>query len=95
MTHASLADVRLKALVADVRRNMLEKAPPRIATLPVNGEFEDTEEIKRLEREQERVFSNLVDKVKDLELEVTSAKGREQEAQKLVEELAKERAKER
>jgi hypothetical protein len=96
MNHASLADVRLKSLIADVRTRLLEKAPPRITQITTDSQgSDDQEELNRMERERQKTLSDLVDRVKDLEVEVVCARGREEEAQKLVEEFAKERAQER
>lgn len=47
------------------------------------------EERKRVEREAERILSHLGERVKDLELEVSCAQAREDEAKKLVEEYAR------
>jgi hypothetical protein len=47
------------------------------------------EEKKRVEREAERILSHLGERVKDLELEVSCAQAREDEAKKLVEEYAR------
>lgn len=50
---------------------------------------EEIEEKKRVEREAERILSDLGERVKDLELEVSCAQAREDEAKKLVEEYAR------
>jgi len=53
------------------------------------------EEQKRIEREQERIRVELEEKVKDLQVEIACVIAREEEAQRLVEELAKQQAAER
>lgn len=57
--------------------------------------MEDLEERKRLEREQERIKIELEEKVKDLEVEIACVRAKEEEAQRLVDELAKQQAQER
>jgi dihydrodipicolinate reductase len=50
---------------------------------------EEVEAKKRAEREEEKRRMDLEDRVKDLEVEVVCARGREEEARKAMEEFAK------
>ena len=50
---------------------------------------EEVEEKKRIEREAGRLLAHLEERVKDLELEASCAKAREDAANKLVEEYAR------
>ena len=52
----------------------------------------DREERQRETREKERARMELEEKIKDLEVEVTCAKAREEKANQLVDELAKMQA---
>lgn len=69
----------------------MDRTPPKPLSGPLTAplSFEDEEERKRSEREQEKSRRDLEDRVKDLEVEVTCAMAREEEAKKLVEELAR------
>jgi hypothetical protein len=74
----------------EVRAKM--NAPPVARPDDGNNEAvseEELEEKKRIEREAERILSELSERVKDLELEVNCARAREDEAKKLVEEYAR------
>ena len=98
--HPTIADSRLKTLIAEVRQKLTEGIPKRVVEQQgaegVAAETEEEiEERKRLEREQERMRVELEEKVKDLEVEITCVRAREEEAQRLVEELAKQQAAER
>jgi len=98
--HPTIADARLKTLVAQVRQKLTEGVPKRVfeqagAEATAAETDEEAEERKRLEREQERMRVELEEKVKDLEVEITCVRAREEEAQRLVEELAKQQAAER
>lgn len=90
-SHPSLADAHLKLLIEDIRTKLYTPPRPR----PVlEGEMaclseEELEEKKRIEREAGRILAHLEERVKDLEVEVSCAKSREDEANKLVEEYAR------
>jgi hypothetical protein len=68
-------------------------APPAVRNaeegLDNTATEEELEEKKRVDREAERILSELSERVKDLELEVNCAQAREDEAKKLVEEYAR------
>jgi hypothetical protein len=86
--HPTIADAKLKALVADVRRKLLSDAPRSIAQATSDGMPPlDSEEVKRQERERSREKQELENRVKDLEVEVVCAQAREEEAKKLVDEM--------
>lgn len=85
--HPSIADIKLKRLLEDVRERLMEgPAPSTVAT-----EEEDPEAAAR-ERERQRREADLRDRVKDLEVEVGIARAKEEEAQKVVEEMARTNA---
>jgi hypothetical protein len=96
--HPTIADAKLKGLIAEVRKKLTAGAPKR-STSDVEGTGPrpepDVEEQKRIEREQERIRVELEEKVKDLQVEIACVMAREEEAQRLVEELAKQQAAER
>lgn len=96
--HPTIADAKLKSLIADVRKKLTEGAPKR-STQDAEGAGErvetDLDEQKRIEREHERIRVELEEKVKDLQVEIACVIAREEEAQRLVEELAKQQAAER
>lgn len=90
-SHPSLADAHLKMLINETRTKMRTPSPPRPI---INGETsdlteEELEEKKRIEREAGRLLAHLEERVKDLEVEASCAKAREDEANKLVEEYAR------
>ena len=98
--HPTIADSKLKALIADVRKKLVEGVPKRVADASgapavVEETPEEVEERKRLERETERIRTELEEKVKDLEVEITCVRAREEEAQRLVDEMARQQAQER
>jgi hypothetical protein len=84
-----LADSHLRSLISEIRTKI--NAPPivRPEEVPERLSEEEQEEKKRIEREAERILSELGERVKDLELEVSCAQAREDEAKKLVEEYAR------
>lgn len=85
-------------MIAQVRQKLVEGPVKReIDVSDENGlaEMEDPEERKRWEREQERMRTELEEKVKDLEVEIACVRAKEEEAQKLVDELARQHARER
>ena len=88
-SHPTLADSHLKSLISELRAKI--NAPPvhRVEELSEEQTEEELEEKKRAEREAERILSVLGERVKDLELEVSCAQAREDEAKKLVEEYAR------
>jgi hypothetical protein len=90
-SHPTLADAHLKSLISEIRAKI--NAPPvhrvRVDELSESMSEEGLEEKKRVEREAERILSELSERVKDLELEVNCAQAREDEAKKLVEEYAR------
>ena len=90
----------MKALIAEIRKKLTEGVPKRIleqpgVETPAAETEEEAEERKRLEREQERMRVELEERVKDLEVEITCVRAREEEAQRLVEELARQQAEDR
>lgn len=86
--HPSIADIKLKRMLEDVRDRL--SAGPVHATRKEEEE-EDPEAAAR-ERERQRMEADLRDRVKDLEVEVGIARAKEQEAQKVVEEMARQNA---
>ena len=90
-SHPSLADAHLKMLINEIRTKMYTPPPP----CPIiDGETsnlteEEVEEKKRIEREAVRLLAQLEERVKDLEVEASCARAREEEANKLVEEYAR------
>jgi hypothetical protein len=88
-SHPTLADTHLKSLISELRTKI--NAPPvhRHEEVIEGLSEEEMEEKKRVEREAERILSHLGERVKDLELEVSCAQAREDEAKKLVEEYAR------
>ncbi|EJT50384.1 hypothetical protein A1Q1_00362 [Trichosporon asahii var. asahii CBS 2479] len=85
--HPSIADIKLKRLLEDVRERLMEGPAPSA----VVAEEEDPEAAAR-ERERQRREADLRDRVKDLEVEVGIARAKEEEAQKVVEEMARTNA---
>ena len=90
--HSTFADARLKGLIADLKKKLFEgvSLPAQIGIDGVQAE--DEEERKRIWREQEHERLELQDRIKDLEVEVTCARTREVESQKVAEELARQQA---
>ncbi len=93
-SHPSIADTRLRALVAEVRQKFADRSPPKssIGDGVTTLQIEDEEKRKKVEREQDKCRRELEERVKDLEVEVTCAKAREDEAKRLVEEFARVQA---
>ncbi|WVR05359.1 hypothetical protein IAU60_002373 [Kwoniella sp. DSM 27419] len=91
-SHPSIANARLQALIADVRAKMTEGVPqfvPENSGGIVGLTPEEIEEQKRVDREQEKVRRDLEDRIKDMEVELVCAKQREEEAGRVVEEMAR------
>lgn len=90
-THPAIADARLRALVADTRAALTAHVPVlmRDGSGSTASEAEVIEAQKRQERERVKMESELRDRVKDLEVELAISKGKEEEALKVVEEMAK------
>ncbi|ORY28317.1 Afadin and alpha-actinin-binding-domain-containing protein [Naematelia encephala] len=91
-SHPSIADTRFKALIAQVRTRLAERAPapkPAASGVEAAASEEEIQARKKAQREEERIKQDLEDRVKDLEVEVTCAQAREQEAKRLVEEFSK------
>lgn len=98
--HPTIADARLKSLIAEVRKKLTEGVVRRVIDVAAPdgqaGEApEEVEERKRAAREAEKMKVELEEKVKDLEVEITCVRAREEEAQRLVEEMATQQAQER
>ena len=89
--HPMIADTRLKALVADVRAALTAGVSPimRDGTGVSELEADMAEEAKRAERAREREMAALRDQVKDLEVELQIAAAKNEEANKVVEQMAK------
>lgn len=89
--HPSIADARLKALVADVRTALTAEISPimRDGNGVTEAEAEEAEEARRLERVRERELADLRDRVKDLEVELQIAAAKNEEANRVVEQMAK------
>ncbi|BEI81682.1 hypothetical protein CcaverHIS002_0208420 [Cutaneotrichosporon cavernicola] len=82
-SHPAIADAKLRALVGDVRANL---------TSPVIQVAEDETELAeraRAERERLKAEADLRDRVKDLEVEIAIVRGREEEARRVADEVAK------
>lgn len=90
-SHPAIADARLKALIADVRVGLTTEVSPlmRDGSGATEAEAEEQEAAAKRERERQRAESDLRDRVKDLEVEIAIARGKEQEANKVIEEMAK------
>jgi hypothetical protein len=77
-------------LIADVRHRIVDPQPiVRAKPLLAVIEKVDDEEQRASEREREGIQRDLQDRVKDLEMEIECAQGREEAARRLVEEYAK------
>ncbi|WVF71962.1 hypothetical protein IAT40_006772 [Kwoniella sp. CBS 6097] len=90
-SHPSIANVRLQLLIADVRQRLTDGVPqysPHNQGI-IGPSPEEIEEQKRVEREQEKVRRDLEDRVKDLEVDIVCARQREEEAGRVVEEMAR------
>jgi len=94
-SHPSLADARLRSLISQVQTKLADKTPRQVVvasgSVP-NSTEEDLEIQKQAERETARGRQDLEDRVKDLEVEVTCARAKEQEAKRLAEQFAREHA---
>jgi hypothetical protein len=86
-----IADTRLKALVADVRAALTADISPilRDGNGVTEEEAEMAEEARRADRARDRDLADLRDKVKDLEVELGIAAAKNDEANKVVEQMAK------
>ena len=95
-SHPTIADARLKSIIADVRKKLTEGVVR--VTVPSEGPVQgtetevDTEEKKRAEREAEKYRTQLEERVKDLQVEITCALAREEEGKKVVEHFTKAQA---
>lgn len=89
--HPQIADAKLRALVGDVRAALTSGVSPpmRDGSGETEAEAAEAEAQRRAARERERIESDLRDRVKDLEVEIAIVQGREAEARKAVEEMAK------
>ncbi|WWC60878.1 uncharacterized protein I303_103454 [Kwoniella dejecticola CBS 10117] len=89
-SHPTMANTRLQSIIAEIRAKLVENAPPPV---PSNGIYgptpEEIEETKRSEREQEKLKRDLEDTIKDLQVELVCARKKEEEASKVVEEMAR------
>lgn len=90
-THPAIADARLRALVADTRAALTVDQPVlmRDGSGATEAEAEVLEAQRRAERERARLESELRDRVKDLEVELAISRGKEEEALKIVDQMAK------
>ncbi|KAL1411024.1 hypothetical protein Q8F55_001969 [Vanrija albida] len=89
--HPQIADARLRALVGDVHAALTSGVSPpmRDGSGDTEAEAAEAEAARRATRERERIESDLRDRVKDLEVEIAIVQGREAEAKKAVEEMAR------
>ncbi|TXT13634.1 hypothetical protein VHUM_01001 [Vanrija humicola] len=89
--HPRIADAKLRALVGDVHAALVSGVSPpmRDGSGETEAEAEEAEARRRAARERERIEADLRDRVKDLEVEIAIVQGREAEAKKVVEEMAK------
>jgi hypothetical protein len=89
--HPTIADARLRALVADVRAQLTAGVSPvmRDGSGETEEQAEMAEEARRAERLREREMADLRDRVKDLEVELQIAAAKNDEANKVVEQMAK------
>lgn len=90
-THPAIADARLRALVAETRATLTAGQPVlmRDGSGATESEAEVQEAQRRVERERVKHEAELRDKVKDLEVELAISRGKEEEAMKVVEQMAK------
>ncbi|GFZ45799.1 hypothetical protein JCM24511_03529 [Saitozyma sp. JCM 24511] len=92
-SHPSIADARLRSLLAETRTKMAEKivhVQQDLVGQAVQVESpEEVEARKRAEREDEKRRMDEQDRVKDLEVELVCARGREEEAKRTLEEFVK------
>ena len=92
-SHAAIADSRLKSLIGNVRGIIANGIDVALHTRqPIYAGSEDAEERRQIMREQERVKAELEDRIKDLEVEIACVRAKEEEAQKVVEELSRAQA---
>ncbi|WRT67356.1 uncharacterized protein IL334_004327 [Kwoniella shivajii] len=89
-SHPSIAQTRLQSLIFEIREKLMENAPPPV---PSNGIYgptpEEIEDNKRIEREQEKMKRDLEDRVKDLEVELICLRKKEDEASRVLQEMAR------
>lgn len=89
-SHPGVADMRLKTLVADIRSRIADRIVHVHQGENVPAETpEEEEKRKKAERETEKRRMDLEDRVKDLEVEIGVARGREEEAKKAMEEFVR------
>jgi hypothetical protein len=89
ISHAQIASERLETLVTALR-SKLEAKIIRVPT--VDGSLVDPEELEaqaRAEREKEKGEQDLLDKLKDLEIEVECTRAREEEAKRSLDEYVR------
>lgn len=89
--HPAIADAKLRALVADARALLTAEISPAVrdGSGETEAEAEEHELRARAERERLKAEADLRDRVKDLEVEIAISRGREEEARKVAEEVAK------
>lgn len=89
--HPAIADAKLRALVADARALLTAEVSPfmRDGSGSTEAEAEGMEARARAERERAKAEADLRDRVKDLEVEIAISRGREEEARKVADEVAK------
>ncbi|EIW70060.1 hypothetical protein TREMEDRAFT_30323, partial [Tremella mesenterica DSM 1558] len=93
-SHPTLANARLQTLISEIREQLLSGQPPASRLDSVDPDVEvDVAEREKMEREQLRVIQDLEDRLKDLQMEVSCAKAREEEASRLLTEAAREKMK--
>lgn len=88
-SHPGVADTRLKALVSDLRNRITDRIVHVHAGEAPTETPEEEEQRRRAEREVEKRRMDLEDRVKDLEVEIGVARGREEEAKKAMQEFVK------
>ena len=88
-TFAEIADVRLKSLIS----SLTSVLSSRIIRVPVSDptaapvDPEEAESLARAARDEAKRVQDMLDRMKDLEVEVACAKGREMEAKRTMEEM--------
>ena len=75
-----------------MRKKLTDGVPKRVVSKADGAPQETDEQIeerKRIERERERIHTELEERVKDLEVEISCVRAREEEAQRLIAEFAR------
>lgn len=90
ISHPQIASDKLQSLIESLR----SKLEAKIIRIPVGEgvlppDPEEVEATARAEREREKERQDLVDRVKDLEIEMDCVKGREEEAKRSLDEYVK------